>query len=479
MRGYGLELGLRQQLVLTPQLIMNLKLLQMPTMELEQLIRSELEQNPALELSDDGTGSPDGSDIGETASPLEQTPEQSEAKAEQVDGLAVSPRDDYSINELLPDGYGTMPEPFRGGDDDVSGVELAAGPEMGLREAVLPQLRIHLNEADGELAETLIEWLDDDGFLTAATEELAEKLGTDPKRIADILYLMQRIPPGGIGCNEVREALQVQLELAGYPPDSLERILLATHWDLLKNKQTAKIARLCGVSEDDVRAAVGRLLMLEPKPARKFTGSAPTYVAPDFSVEWQGDRLVAVPTDESIPRLRLSRRYQDILRDPTGVPKEEVEFAKQKLNGALMFLRAIESRRRTVRNLVEHVMEQQREFFVNGPEFLKPATLKQAAGKLGVHPSTASRAIANKYVETCFGIFPLKYFFKAGSAGKSRTSIKEKVQAIIEREDKRKPFSDDEIAAKLKEQGLTISRRTVAKYRGELNVPGCNERKGF
>ncbi|MEO0080055.1 MAG: RNA polymerase factor sigma-54 [candidate division WOR-3 bacterium] len=475
--------SLRPELTLTPQLILNLKILQLPTLELEQLIRSELEQNPALELVEEEPEAGSGEDgLPETA------PETSSGDSETGDfapdqaGLeGVTPKDDYSIDELLPDEAGPVsPTALTGQEeDDVLPVELAAGPDQDLRAALLPRLQNALSTEDAAIAETVIEWLNEDGFLTVSEEELAGMLGVELERLKSILHLIQRIPPGGIGCHDTREALLVQLELAGYPEGSLERKLLADHWELLKHKQTARVARLCGVSEQKIREAIQNILLLEPRPARQFTGTVPSYVAPDFSVEWQESRLVVVPNEDNLPRLRLSRRYIEILRDPKAYPREQVEFARKKFQAALMFLRAIESRRRTVRNLVEMILKEQQDFFLQGPEFLKPATLKQAAEKLGVHPSTVSRAIAGKFIETEFGIFPLKHFFKAGTGTTARTSIKEKIHDLIEAEDKKRPYSDEEICARLKEQGIVISRRTVAKYRAELGIPGCNERKAF
>jgi len=467
---------------LTPQLIMNLKILQLPILELEQLIRTELEQNPALELVEEQPDESEIAEAGAASEPAGAGSDNDDFAPDEAGLQGVTAQDDYSIEELMPDEVGITPGTLAGPaeeEDDVPGVELAASYGVTLREALVPKLRSDLSPQDATIAETVLEWLNEDGYLTISEEELADKLGVPLARLQEILFLIQRIPPGGIGCRTTREALLVQLELAGYPADSLERKLLNDHWELLRHKQTAKAARLCGVSEEQLREAIQNILTLEPKPARRFTGNVPSYISPDFSVEWQDNRFRPVANEENVPRLRLSQRYVEILRNPRAYPKEQVEFARKKLQAAVMFLRAIESRRRTVRNLVELIIELQQEFFLKGPQHLKPATLRQAAERLHVHPSTVSRAIAGKYLETSFGIFPLKDFFRAGTGNTSRTSIKEKIAAIIEAEDKQHPYSDDAICAKLKEQGVTISRRTVAKYRAELGIAGCNERRGF
>ena len=484
----GLGLDLRQQLEmrLTPQLILQMKLLQVSALDLEQIVREEMEKNPALEESDDSPGTVEADVIAsisepapEAASPVPAenapVPEPHETQIE------TRPGDEYSINELMPeDNWSATVYAGAGSDDDqAAAVDLAAGPSQSLAESVMPHLRSVLSEDDAHVAQFMVESLDDDGFLTMSDEEMAQQQSVGADRIRAILHVIQRLEPGGIACHDRRESFMVQLELSETERDSLEWILLTHHWDLLMKRQTAKIARLCSVTEEEVRQAVHRLLTLETRPARSFASGTPGYVSPDFSVEWQGDKLVGVANDERFPRLRLSQRYVEILRSPKSHAPEQVQFAREKLQRALMFLKGIESRRRTLKRLVDLVIEQQHDFFLHGEQHLKPATLKQAADIIGVHPSTISRAIAGKYLETDHGIFPFSHFFKAGAGGKSRTSIKEKIRAVIDAEDKQSPLSDDEICSKLKLEGIVISRRTVAKYRAELGVPGCGDRRGF
>jgi RNA polymerase sigma-54 factor len=484
--GIGLDLKQQLEMRLTPQLILQMQLLQVSALDLEQMVREEMEKNPALEESD---GSPGTSEADIVASISEPAPEATasvpaeSAPAPETNETQIetSPGEEYTINELMPDD-GWSPAAYAGtgtDDDQSSAAELAVGPAQSLVECLMPHLRSVLSEEDARVAEFIIESLDDDGFLTMSDEEVAQQQGVDGDHLRSILYAIQRLEPGGIACHDRRESFLVQLELADADPASLERKLLTDHWDLLVKKQTARIAKLCGVTEDDVRRAVQRLLTLETRPARCFAPGTPGYVSPDFSVEWQGDTLVASANDERFPRLRLSQRYVEILKSPKSYAPEQVQFAREKLQRALMFLKGIESRRRTLKRLVELIIEQQHDFFLHGKQHLKPATLKQAADIIGVHASTVSRAIAGKYLETDQGIFPFGYFFKAGAGDKSRTSIKQKIRAIVEAEDKQSPLSDDEICSKLKLEQISISRRTVAKYRAELGVPGCNDRKGF
>lgn len=484
----GLEQRLTQELRLTPQLILNMQLLQLSSLDLEGLVRQELEENPALEQSADAAEGVDAAALQEPADPLADAAGtvQADVAQETSDGAAeasaVKSDFDYTVADLMPtDDYRASASAASDGDDegDGAGADLSPAPERNLVETLMPRLRDSLNEEDAALAQYVIESLDEDGFLTMTDEEVAAARGVDVGRVRSIVYAIQRLEPGGLACRDTRESLAVQLELAGYEPQSLERRLVGDLWELLKHKQLARIARLCSVTEEDIHAAFRTLGALETRPARQFSAEQTSYVAPDYSVEWRGEELVGVPTDESFPRLRLSQRYVDILRNPSGFSREQVAFAREKFNRALMFLRAIESRRRTLRKLTELIIERQRDFFEHGSEHMKPATLRDAAGYLGVHASTVSRAIAGKYLETTFGIFPYKHFFTVGSGNKARTSIKEKIAQIIERESKTSPLSDDDIVGRLKMDGVSISRRTVAKYRDELGIPGRNERRGF
>ncbi|MFO7652013.1 MAG: RNA polymerase factor sigma-54 [bacterium] len=481
----GLEQRLTQELRLTPQLIMNMQLLQLSSLDLEGLVRQELEENPALEQSADAAEGADaaglqglGESLVDAAGPVQADVAQ-ETSGGAVEANALKSDFDYTVADLMPNDDYRPATGVSNEDDEGAGADLSPAPERNLVDTLMPRLRDSLNEEDAALARYVIESLDEDGFLTMTDEEVATARCADVGRVRSIVYALQRLEPGGLACRDTRESLDVQLELAGYEPMSLERRLVGDLWELLKHKQLARIARLCSVTEEDIHAAFRTLGALETRPARQFSAEQASYVAPDYSIEWRGEELVGVPTDESFPRLRLSQRYVDILRNPAGFTREQVAFAREKFNRALMFLRAIESRRRTLRKLTELIIERQRDFFERGSEHMKPATLRDAAGYLGVHASTVSRAIAGKYLETTFGIFPYKHFFTVGSGNKARTSIKEKIAQIIERESKTSPLSDDDIVGRLKMDGVSISRRTVAKYRDELGIPGRNERRGF
>ncbi|MGA3193342.1 MAG: hypothetical protein ABSD73_12725, partial [Candidatus Bathyarchaeia archaeon] len=303
--GIGLDLKQQLEMRLTPQLILQMQLLQVSALDLEQMVREEMEKNPALEESDGSPGTPEADVVASISEPAPEASasvpaESAPAPEANETQIETSPGEEYTINELMPDD-GWSPAAYAGtgtDDDQSSAAELAVGPAQSLVECLMPHLRSVLSEEDARVAEFIIESLDDDGFLTMSDEEVAQQQGVDVDHLRSILYAIQRLEPGGIACHDPRESLLVQLELADADPASLERKLLTDHWDLLVKKQTARIAKLCGVNEDDVRRAVQRLLTLETRPARCFAPGTPDYVSPDFSVEWQGDTLVASANDE-------------------------------------------------------------------------------------------------------------------------------------------------------------------------------------
>ncbi|MFO7638029.1 MAG: RNA polymerase factor sigma-54 [bacterium] len=487
----GIEHRLGLHLKLHPQVILMLKLLPLTALELESLVRQELEQNPVLEESDDGgfdetgeqvsaaaeTGSSETSDAGPAAPGTEAdgTPGLI-SETEEGPGVA-SPESAEFLSLLDAEDYHLSPRVEGGGSSETDPMELTPSEGPGLAEALLPGLRAELTEEDVLIAEVVLQSVDADGLLTVEPAELAETQGLDPTRLEAVLARIRRIEPGGITCRTRPEALLVQLEMHGYAPDSLEYRLVAEHWALLLQVQLGKIARLCGVSERAVHRAAEVIHGLEMRPARRFTVRPTEYVSPDFTVFWRDDKLQFEYNDDREPRLRLARRYVEMLRNPGSYPREQVEFARGKYNRAVLFLKAIESRRLTLRRLMKALLELQYDFFVRGPEHLRSASMRDAADRIDVHPSTVSRAGSGKYVETEFGIFPMKFFFKAGASDKSRVSIKEFIRRMIDGEDPSAPLSDDEIETRLREQhSIKLSRRTVNKYRAELGIPPRSSR---
>ncbi|MFB0509191.1 MAG: RNA polymerase factor sigma-54 [bacterium] len=464
------ELRLEQRLLLTPQLLLNLKLLALPAIELQSLIERELETNPVLQSLE------------------EETEEATISKGKFFDRVSTPPQpsrpeekplsentEDYTLADFLQEDTGRLPLDREQPEFDP--IETISRASVSLSDILLPQLRAMLDESEIEVAEYIIENLDGEGFLIITEEEILRAFKIDQNKLNKILSIIQHIEPGGIATRNTQKALLVQLEILEYDKDSLEYKILRDYYKPMCKKQFSAIARKCNVTEKNVKDAILNIIQLEPKPARRFTQSNPIYVSPDFTVEWREDKITAVLNDDILPQLRLSRHYREVLLNSKVFPKEEVNFARAKFNSALMLIKGIESRKKTMRRVMNYILKQQYEFFQRGKEFLKPASIQDAGAALGIHPSTISRAIQGKYVETPFGIFPLRFFFVSGTGDVARHSLKDKIKQIIENEDKQTPYSDEEIAEILSKQGTKISRRTVAKYRDEMKISNCSERK--
>ncbi|MEO0084485.1 MAG: RNA polymerase sigma-54 factor, partial [candidate division WOR-3 bacterium] len=292
-----------------------------------------------------------------------------------------------------------------------------------------------------------------------------------------VINIIQGIEPGGIATPNLQTALICQLKLLGFDENSLEIKIIQECFDLLLKRNFTKIQQLLKVTDKEVLQALANIQNLETRPARRYLTAPTSYINPDFAIKWQEDKLIGYINDETIPILRISPRYREIVLNPQNFSKEEVDFARQRLQSAVMIIKGIESRRNLLNNILKYLIDNQKEFFIHGSEkYIKPILIKDIATALNVHVSTISRAVQNKYVETPVGIFPLRFFFTTGIGEHSRVSIKEKIREIINAEDKSKPYTDEQIVVLLKQQNIKLSRRTVAKYREEMNIPGSNER---
>lgn len=454
------ELRLEQKQIVTPQLLLNLKLLALPNLELEILVRNELEQNPALEL---------------ISEPTEPTEKETETTAENESDIELATtNDEFDIGELISDDVYSLPSEA---EATVDSTEITTCNKNRLEDTLLTIIKAQLPEADTPIIEYILGNLDEDGFLPIPVEEISQTFNTTPEHIKDIIKTIQQIEPGGIASQNLKQALLCQLKLQGFDENSLEVKLIRDHYELVFKRQYAKIIKSLGITESDLSSAILNLKNLEPKPARRYLFRTTEYINPDFSIEWRDNNLVAVINDETIPVLRIASRFREMLLHPKNFTEEEVNFARQKAQGALNLIKAIEARKRLLLCIVNYIIISQREFFLRGKEYIKPIPIKSAAEEIRVHISTLSRACQGKYVETPVGIYPLKFFFTTGIGEHSRHSLKEKIQNLINSEDKTKPFTDDEIVNLLAQQNIHLSRRTVAKYRDELSIPGSTERK--
>jgi RNA polymerase sigma-54 factor len=342
---------------------------------------------------------------------------------------------------------------------------------------------INEDEKVREIGEYIIGSLDDSGYLTCSIEEIARSVGEDEKKVEEILKMIQTFDPPGVGARDLRESLLIQLEMRDLE-DSIAARIVSDYFEEFKKKKYTDISKRLKVSVKEIQEMAKVIGSLNPKPGLDIVSEGPTYVIPDLVVERVGDKYVVYLNDKNLPRLRISQSYRSQLEKDSSVSEETKEFINGRLKNAKWLIQTIEQRRRTMIKVMESIVEEQGEFFEKGAAYLKPLTLQQIAGQIGMHESTVSRVTTNKYVQTPRGVFELKYFFSSSLSTRSgdevsARSAKLKIKEIISNEDSKKPLSDQKIADILKEEGLIIARRTVAKYREQLGVLPARHRKQY
>lgn len=472
---FQLKTSMQQRLVMTPKLQQALKLLQVPTLELEHILKQEIMQNPLLEEVD--FGEEDEEEVREEAS--------DDAREEPADERAEEdPTTDLDLDEYLDDSFKVMGwEPERE-DLDERYERVAVAPENGMDQLIM-QLHLAVDDPfDTEIGEYLIGNLNPDGFLAVELEEVARVFDIEPERVKPVLDVIQSFDPPGIGARNLQEALLLQLK-ARNQEDTLVADIVRDHFDALKNRKFAEIARDLRVSPREVQEMAEEIGHLDPRPGLSTLGNEARYVTPDLVVDKVDGEYVVYLNDSNIPRLRISQAYvEELNRSRGGGDSETREFILGKLNSAKWLIQTIEQRRRTIVKVMQCIVEEQRDFFEKGPVALKPLTLQQVATQIGMHESTVSRVTTNKYVQTPRGVFELKYFFSSSldtDDGDSMSSkaAKTRISEIIAGEEKTRPLSDQKIVDMLKADGLNIARRTVAKYREQLGILPARMRKTY
>lgn len=484
------QLRQSQQLVMTPQLQQAIKLLQMSRMELVDLVREEMLENPILE---DQVETGEVSAQGVELVPLESsTIEKAQDQDERHSEGAVA-KDEKKADEIDWERYlenhslqAPMPSGPRLSDEDMPGVEATLTRSEDLGEHVMWQVRLaDFLEEEVRFATLVVGNLDDHGYLklddTPAEEvvpKLAAEAGLDPEDAEEVLKMIQRMDPIGVASRDLRECLLVQAEVAGLDP--LVRDVLDKHLGNLERKNYAAIARDLKVAVEEIYDVAQVIAELEPRPGRDYVSEEPRYITPDVYVLRVGDRYVVSANDDGMPRLKISGFYRSAM---AGDPKAK-EYIQTKLRSAQWLIRSIEQRRKTIVRVTECIVDKQRDFFDKGIEYLKPMILRDVAETVGMHESTISRVTSNKYVATPRGVFELKYFFNSAIRRETQEdiaseSVKQAIKKIISEEDPRDPFSDQKIVEVLANQDIVIARRTVAKYREMLGILSSSKRKKY
>lgn len=480
---------LQQKLLqkLSPQQILLMKLLQIPSIALEQRIKQEIEENPALEDASDPEMSTDAEEF-----PADTEPDP-------VDELERE-REDFDITDYLDDddipAY-RMNSNNSSSDDEHREIPYASG--ISFHETLIAQLGMQrLDERQIAIATYIIGNLDDSGYLnrslTAMVDDLAftQNIVTTPEELAEMLKIVQEFDPPGVGARDLRECLLIQLQRQDPSPAvTLAAHLVDRYFDELTKKHYDKISKKVKVTEEELRDAINEILKLNPKPGNSMGETTRTnhYIMPDFFVYNKDGELELQLNSRNTPELRLSRTYVDMLetyaesKSKSSSQKDALMFIKQKIDSAKWFIDAIKQRQNTLFVTMSAIMEYQKEYFLSGDETrLRPMILKDVAELVGLDISTISRVANSKYVQTPFGTFLLKTFFSESMQTESgeevsTREIKKILSDCIKAEEKGKPLTDEQLTDILKEKGYNIARRTVAKYREQLNIPVARLRK--
>lgn len=448
--GHDLTIEQTQKLALTPELIQAIQILQFNNQELDGYVQEQLLINPVLE--------------------------------------SVEPSNDKSSEDFeLPDPerlYSNYRGEFSREDRKEYPFEQYAVSDVTLVEHLMFQLQfVPLGSEYKKIGKYIIETLDDNGYLTQSRQELAESLNVTVADIETILDVIHTFEPVGVGAADLKECLIIQLEAGGRLTDLKETVICSYLEDIAANKLAA-IAKKLGTDPEEIQRIADEIRTLDPKPGRAFAAQDETkYITPDVFVEKEDDEYHVIINESSVPHLMVSSYYRKVLKESES-DKNLAEYLNERINTANWLIKSIEQRKQTIYNVVSAVVKYQRDFFEYGEKHIKPLTLKQIAEDVGIHESTVSRSINSKYMQSPRGVFEIKYFFTSGvkaddGEGVSSNAVKSIIKDMIENEDTKKPYSDQDMVNSMQENGINISRRTVAKYREEMGIPSSQKRKRY
>ncbi|MCZ6478745.1 MAG: RNA polymerase factor sigma-54 [Gemmatimonadetes bacterium] len=466
---------MRQEMKVNPRLYQAMDLLYMPLLDLQQHLKQELENNPFLDLVE----------------PEEELKEEEEEEEEEE-----TAEDEIDWEEILLNGFDVGGR--RAEYEEREYYRPTPASIRDLWDYLRDQLQLlRLSPREFLLGEEIIGNINREGFLTCSLEEVVEALnaylaeleadsadGAEPYTLAEaeqMLGMVQAFDPSGIGARDLRECLLLQLRDRG-ETESLAHRIVRDHFQELVNHRWSELSKEHGISPRDVQAAADEIAKLDPKPGLKHAEARNDYVTPDLVVEKVDDHYYVFHNDTSLPRLKLSRSYREVARDKSQFTGENKAFIAKKLNSAQWMIQAIEQRRQTMLKVMNFIVDRQREFFEKGVEYLKPLTLREVAEHIDMHESTVSRVTNGKYAQTPRGVLPLKFFFSSGLSTDygedvSARGIRARIEKLVHEEDAMRPLTDQSIVDILKDEGVRIARRTVAKYRDQLGILSARMRK--
>jgi RNA polymerase sigma-54 factor len=445
---YGLTIEQTQKLTMTPELIQAIRILQFNTQELDTFVQDAILENPMLEFD--------------------------KGREDKILDFQQKINDDYDERIYKQWKYNS--------EKDEYSYEQFTSKDETLEDYLILQLTFSsLKGKNLKIGRFLIDALDENGYLTVTTEQVAKSFKVEVERVEKVLDVIQTFEPSGVGARDLKECLIIQLASKGLLDETMEYVIL-NHLEDLGDNKVGKLAKTLGISVSKVQNICDVIRSLEPKPGRSFaSGENVKYITPDVIVEKINGEYVITSNENSLPHLMVSPYYSSLAKEAKN-DEEVSKYITDKFNSALWLIKSIEQRKRTIYNVVSAVVDYQKDFFDNGPKYLKTLTLKQIAEAIGMHESTVSRAINGKYMQTPRGIFEIKYFFSGGvksGEGMSSNSIKTFIKEIIDGENPAKPYSDQDIVGILKEKGIEISRRTVAKYREGMNILSSSKRRRY
>lgn len=460
--GFDLTIEQSQKLVMTPELIQAIQILQFNTQELDAFVQEQLLVNPVLEQDQNGP-----------ANSETQTSEKDQEKLDWKEFIRNGSYDDISYR-----GYRDKDE------ERPDSFERYVTNEVTLPEHLMFQYQFAtVDKGCRRVGKYIIESLDENGYMTSTVEEISRATGVREEKVGEALDIIHGFDPAGVGARDLGECLRLQLAARKELTPQMDDII-THHLEDIANNRLSAVAKDTGMTVLQVQEAADVIRTLEPKPGRQFASQMETkYVIPDVIVEKIDNDYVVIINESSTPHLTISSYYKGLL-GKAEKDQQLSDYLSERVSSANWLIKSIEQRKQTIYNVVSAVVKYQRDFFDLGSKHLKTLTLKDIAEELGIHESTVSRSISGKYLQCPRGVFEIKYFFSAGVSdevgeGVSSNSIKEFIKEIVEGEDRHKPYSDQAMVSILKDKGFNISRRTVAKYRDELGILSSSKRKRY
>ena len=473
------QMKLTQQLVMTPQLQQAIKLLQLSRLELQDLVRQEMEENPVLEETLEAEEIKEQDQL-EVAEKEEQPSSGEEKEFQEVQAGTETIRDtDW---ESYLEGYNYSAGEQYYDDEDRPSYENILTRKGTLIDHLMWQLNLtKLTEEEARVGAEIIGNIDEDGYFRASADEIAATCGSTTELVDSALRKIQEFDPMGVGARDLRECLLIQVEQLGMGGSVVDG-LVRSHLHDLETRKYKQIAKSLGVEVNDILTAARVIASLDPKPGRLYGSEDVHYISPDIFIYKIAEDYVVVLNDEGLPNLRVNPFYAGEVKANPQVDAKAEEYINDKVRSAQWLIKSIHQRQRTIYKVAKSIVKFQRDFLDKGIEYLRPLVLRDVAEDIGMHESTISRVTTNKYMQTPQGLYEMKYFFNSGistSEGDfiASEAVKNKIKEIVEAEDPRKPYSDQRIAELLSAHSINIARRTVTKYREMLRIGSSSERK--